>query len=1061
MMVGLDGWHESRRQLCVFLITVGVAAAIALGEAGAAMATGATPRFVDPSKLAPTTPVNSSGDIGEEPPLGGGEATSGLPNMMGDKARGEGEPNIAGRSLFQIHPFFSTGNYAQLLGFTGATFGNTCTEKPEGCFGSEPPDTQMAAGKNEIIEAVNNNILVYSKGGKLLANFPVTNVFQPPKQEVGVTDPKIVFDPTTGDYYMTEMVCEKEGCGGSTYPGMGISLAITSEPLGSWTVYDYLNKGENLQDQEKLGFSGDKITFAVNEYGCKCGAGSKFKQENVVVVQKSDAVAGNTIFPSEFSANSFSSYIFDSMPTTPVNASTSDNTQYVVWDKQASSGNELALIRITGTPNEKNVNFTGSVTKIGLANQSGPPAPVEPGGKTVAGDKQNFQSAMVQGNDLWAVATDGCTPNYPKPDTETRDCTRLVEVNLAKNSVTTDTDLGTDGTYRYNPSVMKDGSGHLYFGFTLSSASQFPTASLDASALPLPAVLTRTDMASGNAAYTAGRWGDYSGTKQDPTDTNDVWTAQEFGACSTGGCNFTTFGGEWQTELGQFTFAEPRITKISPTEGPVTGGTKVDIYGSDFAKEATTVKFGENAASSITWIDSEHIQAVSPPGEAGTVDVIAATGAGTSEPSSADMFTYIKLSTEIIYTGPHSADYNDSVMLAARLINQATSEGVEGETLTFELGSASCSETTNSSGEARCAVTLHEPSAGLVKVKFAGGGPYLSSEASVAFSVTPEETAIEYTGPTVFLKGSPATLKGKLLEDGSADNDKDGGSAAPGPVQNVILSLGAQDCLGTTNSSGEVECTIASVTVASGPEPAIAFFPGTEYYAESEAAVAATVFTPLNPGLTECNGYYGGSGQEVVVPTGATCVLAPGTKVAKNVHVMTGGTLVDEGAAIGGDLNANNPKAVTVAGGSVGGNLQIQGLTGSPPGGKDNFVCGASIGHDMTVQNAAATAGPIVIGGSPDCGAGNKVGHDLSVQNNATAVTVSNNTVAHNVNIQGNTHGVLVEHNQAGEELQVQNNSGGVTVTNNHAGHNAQCQNNKPTTAGSGNTAGSQNKGCP
>src|SRR5207247_10871431 len=140
--------------------------------------------------------------------------------------------------------------------------------------------------------------------------------------------------------------------------------------------YDDLNDGQNLQDQEKLGFSGDKITFAVNEYNCKCGSGNMFLQENIVVIQKSDAVAGNTITPVVFSANSFSSYIFDSMPTTPVNASTSDNAQYVVWDKQLTSNNQMAVIRITGTPNGGNVNFTGNVQTIGIANQTAPPTPV-------------------------------------------------------------------------------------------------------------------------------------------------------------------------------------------------------------------------------------------------------------------------------------------------------------------------------------------------------------------------------------------------------------------------------------------------------------------------------------------------------------------------------------------------------------------------------------------------------------------------------------------------------------------------------------------------------------
>ncbi len=196
----------------------------------------------------------------------------------------------------------------------------------------------------------------------------------------------------------------------------------------------------------------------------------------------------------------------------------------------------------------------------------------------------------------------------------------------------------TAPTARARPSVTKDSAGHLYFGFTISSATQYSTASLDASALPLPSVLTRVDLASGGETYTGGRWGDYSGTQQDPSDTNDVWTAQEFGACTT--CSFK-FGGEWATQVGQFSFAEPKVASISPTQGSTEGGTTVDIYGLEFAKGATTVRFGATASATVTWVDSTHIRAVSPLGGRGKVHVTAQTGARTSNESAADEFTYV------------------------------------------------------------------------------------------------------------------------------------------------------------------------------------------------------------------------------------------------------------------------------------------------------------------------------------------------------------------------------------------------------------------------------------
>lgn len=828
----------------------------AVASAGAAQARKrTTPRDVRVPKLPhhgllPTGPlearVHGKQDVDGQPPpgLGGGKATHRLPPVVSDNRRSRKGPSAA------LGPLTETGSFATLESLTGATFANTCTVSGTSCNGAEPPDTQMAAGTTKIVEDVNNNIFVYDRGGTLLTSYPLTDVFQPPGQSVGLTDPKILFDPTTGDFYATEMVCQNAGCGASTWTHMGISLAISSDPTTGWTVYDYLNDGQDLQDQPKLGFSGDKITIAVNEYGCKCGTGSMYKQENIIVVQKSDAVAGNSITPAIYNDSSSSpTYAFDSMPTTPVNTSTSDNTQYVVWAGQQSSGNFMKLIRITGTPDANNVDFTGNVTTITIANQTAPPTPVAQGGN-LAGDKQNFQSAMVQGNDLWAVATDGCTPQFPNPDTATRDCTRLVEVDLGSNSVVTDTDVGTDGTYRINPSVSKDNAGHVFFGFTISSASTYATAALDASSLPLPSVLQRVDLAAGDIAYGGSRWGDYSGTQQDPANTNDVWTAQEFGGCSSG-CNPSfTNGPLWGTALGQFTFHSPQITSISPAQGPVTGGTTVDIYGSEFANGGTTVTFGGNASPSVTWLNSTHIQAVSPAGSAGTVDVTATTGAGTSDTSPADQFTYLKIPTTTTYTGPTSGDYHDSVSLSAKLTNDLNSQGVSGETISFSVGGESCSATTDASGIATCSVTPADvPGAYNVQATFAGDATYDPSGASQPFTVNKEETTISYTSGTVILAGaSGATLKATLVEDGSNDNDGDGGSAGLAG-RPVTLSVGSQSCLATTDASGNATCSLSSVTGPLGPQTVGASFAGDAFYQPATATKTAIVFAFPSTGV--------------------------------------------------------------------------------------------------------------------------------------------------------------------------------------------------------------------
>ncbi|OBT44743.1 hypothetical protein VE00_05310 [Pseudogymnoascus sp. WSF 3629] len=73
----------------------------------------------------------------------------------------------------------------------------------------------------------------------------------------------------------------------------------------------------------------------------------------------------------------------------------------------------------------------------------------------------------------------------------------------------------------------------------------------------------------------------------------------------------------------------PIITQVTPASGPVSGGNTVVVTGSNF-DGATAVTFGGNAASSFTVISPTRINAVAPPGTAGTASVVVTTPAGAS-----------------------------------------------------------------------------------------------------------------------------------------------------------------------------------------------------------------------------------------------------------------------------------------------------------------------------------------------------------------------------------------------------------------------------------------------
>ena len=101
----------------------------------------------------------------------------------------------------------------------------------------------------------------------------------------------------------------------------------------------------------------------------------------------------------------------------------------------------------------------------------------------------------------------------------------------------------------------------------------------------------------------------------------------------------------------------PAVSGVSPWNNPhaaaASGGTSggyVEISGSNFT-DVTAVYFGTNAAASTfgangnspvyLQLSDSNIVVLSPPGNAGTVDVTVATPGGTSTISSADSFTYV------------------------------------------------------------------------------------------------------------------------------------------------------------------------------------------------------------------------------------------------------------------------------------------------------------------------------------------------------------------------------------------------------------------------------------
>ncbi len=93
----------------------------------------------------------------------------------------------------------------------------------------------------------------------------------------------------------------------------------------------------------------------------------------------------------------------------------------------------------------------------------------------------------------------------------------------------------------------------------------------------------------------------------------------------------------------------PTVTAVSPGNGVPAGGATVQITGTGFVNNHTTVSFGGTPAS-VTVNSPTSLTVFAPPGT-GTVPISVTTPAGTSAPSSASQFVY---GFSIIFPAPQS-----------------------------------------------------------------------------------------------------------------------------------------------------------------------------------------------------------------------------------------------------------------------------------------------------------------------------------------------------------------------------------------------------------------------
>ncbi len=387
-------------------------------------------------------------------------------------------------------------------GFAGIDFsGSNCN--------CAPPDVQLATGASDVTEMVNLEARIWTKSGTLLKSFTLASFFLTGTDSI--SDPRVLFDNGSGHWFASIVDVTKGA--------VRFAASQTSDPTGSWFVYQVGSPKGTFPDRPILGVSNNVLAIGANVFK-KSGL---FVGGEFWIVNKADTVAGSAAAFAKFGPKStwFSIH--------PVHSLTSESSQFMVMHVPGTDS--LSLFSVTGTP-PSTVSF--AATSIVIAHVTTSPAARQPGTtkKLDTGDTRVQDAALVSGT-IWLALNDGCVP---AGDTTTRSCIRFIEVATAPASVVQEFDFGSAGAYVFYPALSLDTSGDLSVIYGTSSSSVYPSLAITgrlagaaAGTLESPSLLKSGTVADTVACNSMGvcRYGDYFGAGFDPSGP-DAWVAGEF-----------------------------------------------------------------------------------------------------------------------------------------------------------------------------------------------------------------------------------------------------------------------------------------------------------------------------------------------------------------------------------------------------------------------------------------------------------------------------------------------------------------------------------------------------
>jgi hypothetical protein len=398
-----------------------------------------------------------------------------------------------------------------------------------------PADPMGAAGPNQFVEMINGQFAVYTKAGVLVSQQSLDAFWSSQNPAGDTTDPRILYDRRSGRWFASSIDLND----GIRNNDLLVAVSKTSDPTGGWNQYKFLaGSSTEFADYDTLGVDDNGAYLGVTMLSTTSAA----PHAAIFAIPKTPLLSGSAVTPTKF--DNITDMESSPQPAYNLDAVAASGPAWFVSSSTTSFGNvEYKTLTWSGTT--PTLSATREVSTPAYAPVMN--APSSGGTLSVDTGDDRLQMAVILNGQLWTARTVGV--NHLGTDVAAdRDGAEFLELMLnitpAADTLTLtqsgrafDTAMTVPHFY-YFPSVMVNSQGYMAMGFSGSSATQFIGAYATARNAfdPLGQLQPVSLLKAGEGAYTIdfgsgiNRWGGYSYTSLDPSDSKTLWTIQEYAA---------------------------------------------------------------------------------------------------------------------------------------------------------------------------------------------------------------------------------------------------------------------------------------------------------------------------------------------------------------------------------------------------------------------------------------------------------------------------------------------------------------------------------------------------